>query len=77
MESGTQSSSSLRSKRSPAPTHGRRARREELKIAFRFSPDGTVETIPLTREILLNPSLDVQVPQSPPHDETRPGNVRI
>ena len=36
-------------------------------MALRLGPDGTVETIALTREILLNPSLDVQVPQNRPH----------
>jgi hypothetical protein len=44
------------------------ARREEPEIALRLGPGGIQETIPLTREILLNPSLDVQVVQNPPHD---------
>ena len=31
------------------------ARRQEPEVALRSGPDGIVETIPLTREILLNP----------------------
>jgi hypothetical protein len=42
--------------------------REETEIALRLGSDGMQETIPVTREILLNPSLDVQIVQNPPHD---------
>jgi hypothetical protein len=46
------------------------ARQEEVEVALRLGPDGIEETIPLTREILLNPSLDVQVPQNPIQNTT-------
>jgi hypothetical protein len=42
---------------------------EQTEVAMRLGPDGVEEIIPLTREILLNPSLDVQVPQNPFHDD--------
>ncbi len=41
----------------------------EPEIALRLRSDGIEETIPLTREILLNPSLDIQVPQSRSHND--------
>jgi hypothetical protein len=53
-------------------------RRPEPEVALRLDPDGIVRTIPLTREILLNPTLDIQVAQNPPHDNKLHGmNVRL
>ena len=77
METRAQRPSSLMSEVSPSPALERRVQRKvpasthqaEPEVALRLGPDGTVETIPLTREILLNPSLDIQVPQSRPHDD--------
>ena len=40
----------------------------EEGIALRLGPGGIQEAIPVTAEILLNPSLDVQILQSGPHD---------
>jgi hypothetical protein len=40
----------------------------DIELALRLGPGGVQETIPLTREILLNPSFDVQIMQNPGHD---------
>ncbi len=53
--------------RSPTTRRTPSSPETDQEIALRTNPDGTVETIPLTREILLNPSFEIQVPQSPPH----------
>ncbi len=53
--------------RGPATRRSSSSPETYREIALRTNPDGTVETIPLTREILLNPSFEIQVPQSPPH----------